>query len=205
MSSGIYQIRNIINNKCYIGSAANIDIRWKRHKYDLKRNVHHSILLQRAWNKCGENGFIFEIIEEILDKSSLIDREQCYLDTLNPKYNIYKIAGSCLGIKRSEEYKKRMSISTSGEKNGMYGKKHSKETLEKMRLVQLGKKHSEEHKRKISIAISGENNPNYGREFSKKHREKIGLFSKIRNSGSNNPVSKENRLKRKLFAEASIK
>ena len=35
-NSGIYQIRNIINNKIYIGSSANIKKRWSEHKRDLK-------------------------------------------------------------------------------------------------------------------------------------------------------------------------
>ncbi len=57
--------------------------------------------------------------------------------------------------KLSKTYKK------SGNRNGMYGKKHSEETKEKMRNKQigkrpmLGKKHSEETKEKISISKLG--------------------------------------------------
>lgn len=47
--SGIYRIN--INNKCYIGSAVNIKHRWMRHKTQLTNQTHHSILLQRAYNK----------------------------------------------------------------------------------------------------------------------------------------------------------
>ena len=85
---GIYRIRNIINNKCYYGSAKNIEKRWERHKNDLNKNKHHSLILQRAWNKYKESNFIFEIVEEC-KFNILLKTEQKYLD-LNPEYNIGK-------------------------------------------------------------------------------------------------------------------
>ena len=87
---GIYRIRNIINNKCYYGSAKNIEKRWERHKNDLNKNKHHSLILQRAWNKYKESNFIFEIVEEC-KFNILLKTEQKYLD-LNPEYNIGKSA-----------------------------------------------------------------------------------------------------------------
>ena len=47
--SGIYKL--IVNDKFYIGSAKNIGIRLSKHILDLERNKHHSIYLQRSWNK----------------------------------------------------------------------------------------------------------------------------------------------------------
>ena len=88
MKTGIYQIRNIINDDSYIGSAKDINRRWQRHKSALKHNHHENIHLQRAWNKYGEKNFIFEILEECLYEN-LLATEQKYLD-LNPKYNIGK-------------------------------------------------------------------------------------------------------------------
>jgi group I intron endonuclease len=87
---GIYRIKNIINNKCYYGSAKNIKRRWVLHKSALKHNRHENIYLQRAWNKYGEEKFIFEIIEECeIDKLLIV--EQKYLN-INPEYNIGKQA-----------------------------------------------------------------------------------------------------------------
>ena len=85
---GIYRIRNLVNNKCYYGSAKKINRRWSKHKSQLKNNRHENILLQRAWSKYGEKNFIFEVVEEC-DETLLLITEQKYLDS-NPEYNISK-------------------------------------------------------------------------------------------------------------------
>lgn len=115
MASGIYKIINIINNKIYIGSANNFTSRFGVHRYDLRNNKHHNIYLQRSWNKYGEQNFKFEIIENCKNQDLLI-REQYYIDTLNPEYNICKIAGSTKGRKMSEEHKKIISNYHKGRK-----------------------------------------------------------------------------------------
>lgn len=99
---GIYQIKNKINNKSYIGSSSRLKLRWNRHLTDLKCNVHHSLALQRAFHKYGYDNFEFIILENCgIEK--LLEREQYYLDNLKPEYNICKIAGNCLGVKHSTE------------------------------------------------------------------------------------------------------
>lgn len=116
MLGGIYQIKNTINNKIYIGSAKNIDIRIKDHKCRLNNNKHINKKLQNAWNKYGPQGFIFEVLEVVTRFEDLIMREQTYLDCLvyassndsrfhNLSYNICRKAGSRLGIKEDEETK----------------------------------------------------------------------------------------------------
>lgn len=62
--SGIYQIRNIINNKIYVGSTVCFKNRWAVHLFLLDRNKHGNSHLQSAWNKYGKDNFIFEILEE---------------------------------------------------------------------------------------------------------------------------------------------
>lgn len=63
--AGIYCITNIQNNKKYVGYSMNIKRRWQQHKDALKRGVSHSIHLQNAWKKYGEEYFVFSIIEEM--------------------------------------------------------------------------------------------------------------------------------------------
>jgi group I intron endonuclease len=83
---GIYRIKNKINEKCYYGSSKNIEKRWKTHLNQLRNKKHVNCILQNAWNKYGEDNFIFEIVEEC-ELEILFDTEQKYLDTCGD-YNI---------------------------------------------------------------------------------------------------------------------
>lgn len=134
--SVIYRIRNISNNKIYIGSAVNARVRRNRHVADLRKGIHHSLLLQRSWNKHGEDNFVFEILEEVIDKNKLLEREQYYINEFNPcnlkiGYNTELIAGSSLGIKRSDWFKERLRAAN-------LGKKVSSEVIETNRIAQTG-------------------------------------------------------------------
>src|SRR5271168_4369622 len=104
--SGIYQIRCIVNEKVYIGSAANFSMRWSLHRGCLNKGIHHSRPLQNAWLKHGADSFAFEILE-IAPPLDLVRVEQEYLDRVKPfgrrGYNVCRVAGSCLGIKHSPE------------------------------------------------------------------------------------------------------
>lgn len=87
MKSGIYQIINTKNKKSYIGSSNNLIRRKKDHFRTLKKNKNHSILLQRAWNKYGEDAFEFKIL--ILCKiEDLFEIEQYFVDKYKPEYNV---------------------------------------------------------------------------------------------------------------------
>jgi hypothetical protein len=59
------------------------------------------------------------------------------------------------GISLSEEHKQKISNATSGKNNGMYGKKHTLESIEKNRKSNTGKKHTKETKRKMSNSHKG--------------------------------------------------
>lgn len=88
--SGIYQIRNLVNGKVYIGSSVNMYDRWCEHRSELKHNSHHSQKLQRAYNKYGEHNLIFEVIEQV-DTLELLDKEQYYINLHNSVENGYNI------------------------------------------------------------------------------------------------------------------
>ena len=52
MKTGIYMIRNKVNNKAYIGQAVDIDKRWGEHIKELNNNKKYcNYHLQNAWNK----------------------------------------------------------------------------------------------------------------------------------------------------------
>lgn len=149
-----------------MGSSINIQNRKREHFDKLKNNIHNNRHLQKAFNKYGKNNFSFEVLEYVEDKYNLIEREQYWMDEYQVSnrelgYNIGPTAGSCLGVKFSNEAKLNVSIShkgiCAGEKHPMFGKHHSEETKQKMKASNskennkfYGKKHSEETKRKMS-------------------------------------------------------
>lgn len=131
MKSGIYIFTNKVNQKCYIGSAANLTHRRGDHLSMLRNNKHHSVHFQRAFNKHGEDNFIWSVLERVQDKGNLILKEQYYIDLLSPEYNICKIAGSSIGLKRSEETCKKIGLAKIGNTNWL-GKSRPKETRDKI-------------------------------------------------------------------------
>ena len=210
MKSGIYLIKNIINNKVYIGSAVNIDKRWKEHKTLLKEGKHHSCHLQSAWDLYGEQSFAFELIEEVSNPQDLLEHEQVYLDHYKSYegdrgYNICKVAGSPLGVKRSEETRKKLSeanknrseetrkkineankrriISEETRKKiseANKGKIVSEETRKKLREANAGKKHSEQTKQKLREARQN---------LSEETRKKLSEAAKNRNEETRKNMS----------------
>ena len=213
--SGIYSIKNKITHKIYVGSAIDINDRWRCHIKDLKNNKHHSPYLQKSWNKYGTEMFEFQILEEC-EKEVLIEREQYwidYFDSYRNGYNSTPKAGNTLGFKMSEYSKLKMSnikskkgkllneifstIKTESFYQKTIGEKKDK-TIDKLNPF-YGKKHKEESIKKMSEKaldnyrtgkrkkLTGKDNPLYGKQLTNSHKNKIS----IANSGKNNPNSKK--------------
>ena len=157
---GIYCIKNKITGDIYVGSAASMKKRKYRHFSSLRKNIHHSAYLQRAFNRYGETSFLFFPLKFVADASMLIQSEQYFIDRLNPSYNMCKIAGSTLGTKQSVESNKRRSDTLrtkfmTGEikpVNYMLGKKWREEVKKKIADGNKGKIVSLETKEKIRMA-----------------------------------------------------
>jgi len=103
--SGIYRWNNLVTRSSYVGSAVNLTKRLSQYfsfrflKKEIQRN---KSIISNSLLKYGYNNFSLDILE-YCEPSLLIKREQYYLDTLKPEYNILKIAGSRLGSKHSPE------------------------------------------------------------------------------------------------------
>lgn len=118
--TGIYKITNSVNGKLYIGSAISIKSRFTCHKRLLQNNKHFNNHLQTSWNKYGEENFKFEILE-IITSDLLQEKEEYYIKFFNSSnrffgYNKRINCATNLGIKHSEETKKKLSISHLGHK-----------------------------------------------------------------------------------------
>lgn len=168
MQSGIYKISQINTNNFYIGSAVNIPKRWVRHRSQLDANTHHSKYLQRVYNKYGKDSLTFEVVE-FCEKNQLLAREQHYLDELKPIFNSYKVAGSPLGFKHSEETKRKISELQKGKKVNF--SEQGRANI----IAALKKPRSEETKRKMSEAAKKRNHdylraPEVVEKVAAKHR-----------------------------------
>lgn len=157
----IYQITNNVNKKKYIGQTFfSLDKRMQEHIKE-SRKVKPCLYIHRAIKKYGVENFSFQILCECSSKEQLDFKEKYFIEkenTLVPNgYNLLLDAtggdlfsqhpnkdyvrkrisdGTKAGIARSQ---KSWSESHKGEKNGMYGKKHSPETIEKMKQNRKGK------------------------------------------------------------------
>lgn len=144
--SGVYKIVHSPSGKVYVGSAVNIDRRWREHKYQLENGRHRNQKLQRAWAKHGAKEFSFQVIE-FCEKENLLAVEQGHMDMLDSVtngYNIVPTAGSNLGFKHSAE-----TIAKISEANT--GKEHPEEVKARMR----GRIVSEETRLALSESHTG--------------------------------------------------
>lgn len=146
--SGIYSIEHIESGKKYIGSAINVSTRMSEHLLRLKNNKHKNKKLQNAWNKHGNDAFVFSVIE-LVSNDMLIAREQYWIDATKAAtrsgYNIAPQAGSTFGFKMSAASKAKIAAARKGFV-------FTKEQRAKMRASRLGKKHTEATRHKLSIA-----------------------------------------------------
>ena len=201
------------DGKVYIGSTSlNPKYRWNYGK-GYKRCTRFF----KAINEIGWDNFEHEILFENLSQSEAEKIEEEYIKkykSTDEKFGFNMADGaSLIGYKRTEETKQRMSEAQKGRKikpesikkrsekvkanrtyagknNGMYGRHHTKETREKIRLSNTGKKHTEESRKKMSESrkgikqseeakakkrekMIGERNPFYGRKHTEESRSKV--------------------------------
>lgn len=90
--SGIYQITNTVNGKRYVGSSDHLYIRHNCHLRYLSRGTHSNPKLQNSWNKYGGENFSFTVLE-YAHPELIRDKEQEYINRLDPEFNISKVVG----------------------------------------------------------------------------------------------------------------
>lgn len=62
---GVYQIRNIANDKVLIGSALNLPGAINSNRFQLNAGSHPNKTLQAEWREFGSDSFSFEIVDEL--------------------------------------------------------------------------------------------------------------------------------------------
>lgn len=175
----IYRITNMANDRYYIGSAESFARREWQHKYDLRKGKHKNPRLQAAWNKYGEEMFVFEVLEEVPEGEATFDRENVYLHEHVGKPECYNIntdaIGMRTGIPMSEASKRQLSKNRKGKHAGedhyRYGQEVAPEVRAKISATQKGrpspmkgKKMSEQGRQNVIAAIKrGEESHFYGK------------------------------------------
>ena len=155
--AGVYRIHSLSRpERCYVGSARNIEKRWYQHRNQLLKAKHHSFLLQRHFNVHGMGDLRFHVIQPC-PESELQYWEQSFIDILKPYFNISPSAGSQAGFRHSESAKQKMSAANIGHRRWV-GRKHSPEAKAKMRDAKLGRKLSFQTRVKLSAARVGNKN-----------------------------------------------
>ena len=168
---GVYQIRNILDGKIYVGQSIHLRDRKSGHYSKLRKNTHGNPYLQRAYNKYGEENFVFEILI-YCEEFELTKYENFFKNLSNGNcYNIRPVCDSNKGIKRSDATKKRLSEA----KKGIHP--------------------SDETRRKLSIACSGENAGMWGRHHTQETKDRWSRNKKGISINKGNTVSPETRQK----------
>lgn len=85
---GVYYIK--ANNQNYIGSSIDVQDRLREHRQRLITGHHHSLRMQRIFNKYGKDYMSFSILE-ILDTEDTLEirkAEKKWIDLLGPTLNV---------------------------------------------------------------------------------------------------------------------
>ena len=178
MKSGIYKIINLVNNKFYVGSAVNLRRRKARHFSELRNNRHNNRHLQAAWLKYGEKSFVFVVVEEVPDLAKLLDAENIWLKEHVGKDYCYNLGVDAVApmLGKTGELsptwgRKRTPRELAAQ--NWTGRRHRKESRDKIRAYLIGKPRPAEVRAKIAAAVSGERNPNYGKPRDAAFLEKV--------------------------------
>lgn len=157
----IYKITCEKDRRFYIGASTSPHSRRLEHFNHLRKNKHHNIFLQRAFNKYGEESFTYEVLESFEDEEVMWRREEELIEALSNTYNMMPggIRGPRLfgednpkyGKPISEQQRKLQSEAMSGEKHPFYGKKRPEHS-------ELLRRNNPMHTHNINF--SGDKNPN---------------------------------------------
>ncbi len=68
IAMGIYQIKNTMNGKIFIGSAKDLHGIINSNKFQLKNGSHFNKEMQNDYNQFGEDKFVFEVLDYLKPK-----------------------------------------------------------------------------------------------------------------------------------------
>ena len=157
----VYIHTNKTNGKRYVGiTSQNPEHRWRHGDGYKGCPVFYKAIIKYGWDCFEHEVFASHLTREEAENMErlLIKR----LETLSTQ-NGYNVLEGGNAPSLNKETRLKISESRMGERNPMYGKKHTEEQKEHLRQM-----------------MSGERNPRYGKEVSEETRRKISLSNKGR-------------------------
>jgi len=194
MKNVIYKIRNVVNDKFYVGSTVDSRKRFWAHRKALRLGNHDCIYLQRAWDKYGEDCFKFEIVEQLNAKEELYPAEQKWLDEHFGKEHCYNVAAHADSPMRDASPEIRAKLSTKAKEwheNNIHPRQGATHTPESIALM-----------KENNHAPKGETHYRYGKTVSEETRKKIGDTQRGKPKAPGRTVSAEGMAKIRAASEA---
>lgn len=144
---GIYDIRNVLTGRQYIGQTGEcFQRRYWHHRWKLRNGCHDNKHLQAAYDKYGEDAFVFEILETVQSAESLDDCEIRQIAAHPNAYNILEGGGGRRGTHMSEHAKQ---IVGSKNRAHMTGRRHTEETKRRMSETRRGQTYTRHSKTNV--------------------------------------------------------
>jgi group I intron endonuclease len=186
----IYQIRNNVNGKCYVGQSYRYKQRKQDHIRGLDGNKHGNVHLQSSWNKHGAESFEFSILSKGHTKAEA-DAEEIRLIAegrllhRNFGYNLAPGGGGIMaGFKYPPEYTGRwkgaVNITPEGlvkidesRRNRVWSTESRARAAAAQKTRYASVPHSEDTKEKMRAK-------KHGRKLSPEHRAKMVIAQKTR-------------------------
>lgn len=153
----VYQHKNKINNKVYIGITSQIpERRWGSNGCNYKSSPHfYSAIQKYGWDNFEHNILFTNLTKEeaCLKEQELIQK----FNAMNREYGYNSTSGGEV-FSMNKETKEKISHALMGNKNGL-GHACSEEKKKKISNAQKGRKFTDEHKQKLSIAAQNRHVP----------------------------------------------
>lgn len=74
-AAGVYGVRNLETGRLLLGSSVNLHGPLNRHRSELRNGSHRCAELQADWDRLGEDGFAFEILDRVPDALEGLERD----------------------------------------------------------------------------------------------------------------------------------
>ncbi len=141
----VYEIKNVVTGRVYIGSTIDPRTRFQRHRRELRGNRHPNPALQNAWNKYGEDALVFKKVKSFDTELDMALYEENAIRTNIAELGAKSVYNIKVGVRsaplHTPETKAKISEGVRKADTEMRGKRHHKV--------------SEETRKKISSSLKG--------------------------------------------------